>query len=54
MTPRDLIDWAVAIGICTIVFRWIAGIFGSKCSRKKFEERMASIENRLEKLEKKP
>ena len=54
MTPRDLIDWAVAIGISIIILRWLTRIFDGKRSDKKLEERISSIESRLEKLEKKP
>lgn len=54
MSPYRLIDWAVAIGICVIILAWVARIlgFGGRRSRRKLEERIFSMENRLDKLEK--
>ncbi len=59
MTPERLIDWSVTIVICVTILSmtgiqdWIARLFGSKYSRKKLEEKVASLESRLEQLEKK-
>ncbi len=58
MSPDRLIDWAISVAICVFILSatglqdWIAGLFGSKHTRKELEERIVSLENRLEKLEK--
>jgi hypothetical protein len=58
MTPAKLIDWSVSIVICVMILSitgiqdWIAKLFGSNYSRKELEEKVASLESRLEKLEK--
>ena len=58
MTPDRLIDWAISVAICVFILSatgiqdWIAKMFGSKHTRKDLEEKIASLENRIEKLEK--
>ena len=58
MSPDRLTDWAISVAICVFILSatgvqdWIAGLLGSKHTRKELEERIASLENRIEKLEK--
>ncbi len=58
MSPDRLIEWAISIAICIFVLSatgiqdWIAGLFGSKHTRKALEAKIASLESRIEKLEK--
>lgn len=60
MTPDRLVDWAVSVAICVFILSAtgiqdsIAGLFGSKRTRKDLEERIATLEGRIEQLEKKP
>ena len=60
MTPDKLIDWSITIVICVMILSitgiqdWIAKLFGSKYSKKELEEKVASLESRIELLEKKP
>ena len=60
MTPDRLVDWAISIAICVIILSitgiqdWIAKLFGSKYSKKELEAKIASLESRIEQLEKKP
>jgi hypothetical protein len=60
MTPDRLIDWTVSIVICVTILSftgiqdWIAKLLGSKYSKKELEEKVASLESRIEQLEKKP
>ena len=60
MTPDRLIDWAISVAICVLILSatglqdWIAGLFGSKSTRKDLEEKIATLESRIEQLEKKP
>jgi len=60
MTPDRLIDWAISIVICVMILSatgiqdWIAKLLGSKYSKKELEEKVASLESRIEQLEKKP
>ena len=60
MTPDKLIEWAFSVAICVFVLSatgiqdWIAKLFGSKYSKKELERKVASLESRIEKLEKKP
>lgn len=59
MSPDRLIEWTVSIAVCIFILSatgihdWIAGLLGSKHTRRALENRIASLENRLEKLEKK-
>ena len=59
MTPDRLIDWAISIVICVMILSatgiqdWIAKLLGSKYSKKELEEKVASLESRIEQLEKK-
>ena len=58
MTPDRLIDWAISVTICVFILSatgvqdWIAKLLGSKHSRKELEQKIASLECRIEKLEK--
>ena len=58
MTPDRLIDWSISITICVIVLSitgvqdWVAKLFGSKFSKRELEEKVASLESRIENLEK--
>jgi hypothetical protein len=58
MNPDRLIDWTISIVICVAILSatgiqdWIAKLFGSKYSKKELEEKVASLETRIEKLEK--
>jgi hypothetical protein len=58
MSPDRLIDWTFSVAICVIILSatglqdWIARLFGSKHTRKHLEEKIASLESRIEKLEK--
>ena len=60
MTPDKLIEWSFTIVICVVVLSmtgiqdWVAKLFGGKYSRKELEEKVASLESRIERLEKKP
>ncbi len=60
MSPDRLIDWAISVAICIFILSatgiqdWIAGLFGSKRTRKDLEEKIAALESRLEQLEKQP
>ena len=60
MNPDRLIDWTISIVICVAILSttgiqdWIAKLFGSKYSKKELEEKVASLESRIEKLEKQP
>lgn len=60
MTPDRLVDWAISVAICVIILSitgiqdWIAGLFGSKHTRKDLEEKIATLESRIQQLEKKP
>jgi hypothetical protein len=60
MTPDKLIDWSITIVICVMILSitgiqdWIAKLFGSKYSKKELEAKVASLESRIEQLEKKP
>ena len=60
MTPERLIDWTISIAICLMILSvtgiqdWIARLLGRKVSKKKLEENIASLESRIEQLEKKP
>jgi hypothetical protein len=55
---NNLIEWAVSVAICVFVLSatgiqdWIAGLFGSKHTKKLLEEKIAALESRIEKLEK--
>ena len=57
MSPDRLIDWAISVAICVFILSatgiqdWIAGLFGSKHTRKELEEKIAALESRIEKLE---
>jgi uncharacterized membrane protein len=59
MSPDRLIDWAISVAICIFVLSatgiqdWVARLFGSQHTRKDLEEKIATLESRLEKLEKK-
>jgi hypothetical protein len=58
MSPDRLIDWAISVAICVFIVSatgiqdWIANLLGSKHTRKELEEKIASLESRVEKLEK--
>ena len=58
MSPDRLIDWAISVAICIFVLSatgiqdWIAKLLGSKHTRKELEEKIVSLESRIEKLEK--
>ena len=58
MSPDRLIDWSISIVICVFILSatgiqdWIAELLGSKHTRKELEEKIASLEGRIEKLEK--
>ncbi len=58
MTPDRLIDWTISIVVCIIILSitgiqdWVAKIFGSRNTKKELEDKVASLESRLEKLEK--
>ena len=58
MSPDKLIEWAVSVAVCVFILSatgiqdWIARLFGSKHTRKELEEKIASLESRIEKLEK--
>jgi hypothetical protein len=58
MSPDRLIEWAVSVAICVFVLSatgiqdWIAGLLGSKHTRKDLEKKIAALESRIEKLEK--
>jgi hypothetical protein len=60
MTPERLIDWSISIVICVMILSitgiqdWIAKLLGSKYSKKELEEKVASLESRIEQLEKRP
>jgi len=60
MNPDRLIDWTISIVICVAILSatgiqdWIAKLFGSKYSKKELEEKVASLESSIEKLEKQP
>ena len=60
MTPDRLIDWAISVAICVFILSatgiqdWLAGLFGSKHTRKDLEEKITTLESRIEQLEKKP
>ena len=51
-------DWAFSVAICVFILSatgiqdWIARLFGSKHTKKDLEEKIASLESRIEKLEK--
>jgi hypothetical protein len=59
MTPDRLIDWSLSIAICVIILSvtgiqdWLARLLGRGSSRRELEKRVAALESRLEKLEKK-
>lgn len=59
MTPDKLIEWSFTIVICVMVLSvtgiqdWVAKLLGSKYSKKELEEKVAALESRIEKLEKK-
>ena len=58
MTPDKLIDWTITIVICIAILSatgiqdWIAKLLGNKYTKKELEEKVASLESRIEKLEK--
>ena len=58
MTPDRLIDWAISIAVCIFILSvtgiqdWIARCLGSRHTKKDMEEKIASLESRIEKLEK--
>ena len=58
MTPDKLVDWGISVALCIIILSvtgiqdWIARLFGSKHTRKDLEEKIASLESRIQKLEK--
>jgi hypothetical protein len=58
MTPDRLIDWAVSITVCIMIVSitgiqdWVAKLFGSKYTKRELEEKVATLESRIEKLEK--
>jgi hypothetical protein len=58
MSPDRLIEWAVSVAICVFVLSatgiqdWIAGLLGSKHTKKELEEKIAALESRVENLEK--
>ena len=60
MTPDRLVDWAISVAISVFILSatgmqdWIAGLFGSKHTRKNLEEKVATLESRIKELEKKP
>ena len=60
MTPDRLIDWASSITVCLIILSitgiqdWVAKLFGSKYTKRELEQKVASLESRIEKLEKTP
>jgi hypothetical protein len=60
MTPDRLVDWSISVAVCVFILSWtgiqdwIAKLFGSKYSKKELEEKVASLESRIEQLEKKP
>ena len=60
MTPYRLIDWAVSITVCLMILSitgiqdWIGKLFGSKYTKRELEKKVASLESRIEKLEKTP
>lgn len=60
MTPDRLIDWAVSVTVCLMILSitgiqdWIAKLFGSKYTKRELEQKIASLEGRIEKLEKTP
>jgi len=59
MTPDKLIEWCFTIVICVMVLSitgiqdWVAKLLGSKYSKKELEAKVAALESRIEKLEKK-
>ena len=59
MSPDRLIDWAISVAICIFILSatgvqdWVARLFGSQHTRRRLEEKIATLESRLEKLEKK-
>ncbi len=59
MTPDKLIEWCFTIVICVMILSatgiqdWVAKLFGSKYSKKELEAKVAALESRIEKLEKK-
>jgi len=58
MTPDKLIDWSITIVICIAILSatgiqdWIAKLLGNKYTKKELEEKLSSLESRIEKIEK--
>jgi hypothetical protein len=58
MTPDKLVDWGISVAICIIILSvtgiqdWIARLLGSRHTRRDLEEKITSLESRIEKLEK--
>jgi len=59
MTPDRLVDWVISVAICVFILSatgiqdWISGLFGSQHTRKGLEEKIDTLESRIEQLEKK-
>ncbi len=65
MQPEKLIDWSITIVICVAILSasvailsatgiqdWIAKLTGNKYTKKELEEKLSSLESRIEKIEK--
>jgi hypothetical protein len=60
MNPDDLIEWALCIGVAWIILgsltgadEWLKSLFGRKSRTQDLEQRIATLEQRLDESEKK-